>query len=232
MMAQESPESPGKCRICGDTYGRSGMTRHLISCVEKNRAAEDREVVSLCHLVAQSPQPVFWLHFEVPYESPLDVVDKFLRRIWLECCGHMSAFTIGDRRYSPHPMTDLIGVPPEKSTDVAICNVLSKKDKFQYEYDYGSTTHVDLRVVDVREGPRPERNVRVLARNEMPDFECAACGQPATQICPVCWEDSMFCDECAPEHPCYDDYDGLMPLVNSPRTGVCGYTGPMGDEEW
>jgi hypothetical protein len=208
------------------------MTQHLKSCAQKNREAGGQKMVSLCHLVAQSPRPVFWLHFEVPYEATLDVVDKFLRRIWLECCGHLSAFTIDDQRYSPHPMEDAISGFGEESTDVPIRDVLSNKAQFEYEYDYGSTTHLDLRVVDVREGPRPERNVRLLARNEMPDFQCAGCGQPATQICPVCWEDSMFCDECAPEHPCYEDYGGLLPLVNSPRTGVCGYTGPMRDEEW
>ena len=27
-------------------------------------------------------------------------LDEFLRRTWLECCGHMSAFEIGGQRYS------------------------------------------------------------------------------------------------------------------------------------
>lgn len=231
-MTARKLESQGKCRICGRTMKRQGMTQHLKSCAEKNREADEREVVSLCHLVAQSPRPVFWLHFEVPYDAPLEVVDRFLRRIWLECCGHLSAFTINEQRYSPCPMDEMMGVAPEKTTDVPIRDVLSKKDQFEYEYDYGSTTHLDLRVVDVREGSKPDRGVRVLARNEMPDFRCADCGEPATQICPSCWENSLFCDECAPEHPCYIDYDGLLPLVNSPRTGECGYTGPRGDQEW
>ena len=33
----------------------------------------------------------------------------------------------------------------------------------------------------------------------------------------------MFCQEHADEHE-HDDM--LMPIVNSPRTGMCGYTGP------
>ncbi|MFW6044854.1 MAG: IS1096 element passenger TnpR family protein [Planctomycetota bacterium] len=231
-MANKTPKSQGECRICGSTYTRTGMTRHIKSCVEQNRESRGARPVSLHHIVAQSIQPVFWLHFEVPSESTLETVDHFLRRIWLECCGHLSRFTINGQQYSPSPIDYMMGIPPEKSTDVPICDVLSNKAECEYEYDYGSTTNLELRVADVREGPQPEREVRVLARNEMPDWECVDCGKPATRVCPICWEDNLFCDECAVDHECYDDYGGLMPLVNSPRTGVCGYTGPMGDGEW
>ncbi|MFP4029711.1 MAG: IS1096 element passenger TnpR family protein [Candidatus Brocadiia bacterium] len=231
-MAKKTPESSGECRLCGETFKSSGMTSHLKSCVKKNRESNDQEEVGLYHMVARGGGGLFWLHFEVVGEAPLEVVDDFLRSIWVECCGHLSAFTINNQRYSPQPMDSMMARNPEKPTDVPICEVLSNNDEFHYEYDYGSTTHLEMRVVDVREGPRPERAVRVLARNQMPEFECAECGATATQICPTCWEDNLFCDECAPEHPCYDDYGGLLPLVNSPRAGVCGYTGRFGDQEW
>ncbi len=32
-----------------------------------------------------------------------------------------------------------------------------------------------------------------------------------------------LCDSCAEDHKCGEDM--LLPVVNSPRTGVCGYTG-------
>ncbi len=37
------------------------------------------------------------------------------------------------------------------------------------------------------------------------------------------WED--YCDKCIEAHECGEDY--VMPIVNSPRTGVCGYVGPF-----
>ena len=40
------------------------------------------------------------LSFEIKSEASLRQLDTFLRRIWLECCGHMSAFHIGSLRYS------------------------------------------------------------------------------------------------------------------------------------
>jgi hypothetical protein len=55
---------------------------------------------------------------------------------------------------------------------------------------------------------------------------CSACTKAATQICLQCAEVGAgeFCDACAGQHDCGEEM--LLPLVNSPRTGVCGYCGP------
>jgi hypothetical protein len=56
------------------------------------------------------------------------------------------------------------------------------------------------------------------------------------EICTVHnWgEDSLFCDKCAKKHakkcPDFEEY-ASMPVVNSPRMGVCAYTGGVVDEE-
>ena len=39
----------------------------------------------------------------MPADATLADLDRFLRDIWLECCGHMSQFTIGKARYISHP---------------------------------------------------------------------------------------------------------------------------------
>jgi hypothetical protein len=41
-------------------------------------------------------------------------------------------------------------------------------------------------------------------------------------------ETNAYCDTCS------DDNDDFLPIVNSPRVGVCGYTGDEWDEdeEW
>jgi hypothetical protein len=60
---------------------------------------------------------------------------------------------------------------------------------------------------------------------------CDSCGkEPATQICTAHeWgEDSLFCDKCGKKHgkKCsdFEEY-ASMPVVNSPRVGVCAYMG-------
>lgn len=55
------------------------------------------------------------------------------------------------------------------------------------------------------------------------------CNQPARRLCPECMiedeESGMLCDACAENHP-HDNYGDPIPIANSPRVGLCGYTGP------
>jgi hypothetical protein len=37
----------------------------------------------------------YWLDLELVGSASLEQLDKYLRAIWLECCGHLSKFTIG-----------------------------------------------------------------------------------------------------------------------------------------
>ena len=39
----------------------------------------------------------------MPASDTLADLDDFLRAIWLECCGHLSEFTIGGTSYSSEP---------------------------------------------------------------------------------------------------------------------------------
>ena len=36
----------------------------------------------------------FWLHLEMNGRSTLKDLDRYLRAIWLECCGHLSQFSV------------------------------------------------------------------------------------------------------------------------------------------
>jgi ribosomal protein L37AE/L43A len=109
------------------------------------------------------------------------------------------------------------------SMKTQIGKVLEKGTKFLYEYDFGSTTHITLRVIDVREGKAAKQRVALLARNEPPAILCDACKkEPAVAVCTSCSE-GWLCKKCAKKHEC--GAEGLLPVVNSPRVGVCGYTG-------
>ncbi|UCC99343.1 MAG: hypothetical protein JSW66_05545, partial [Phycisphaerales bacterium] len=91
-MARET--STGKCHLCGETFDKSAMTKHLKSCRQK----EDSEPASsrrgsrtkdVFHLLVEGRYcPEYWMHIELPSDARLKVLDGFLRNIWLECCGH------------------------------------------------------------------------------------------------------------------------------------------------
>lgn len=98
--------------------------------------------------------------------------------------------------------------------------------KLSHEYDFGSTTNLSMRVAAELPGLARKRPFALLARNDPPVILCGQCNKPATQICAEhAHEDAgWLCDTCAAEHECGEDM--LMPIVNSPRAGVCGYVGP------
>jgi hypothetical protein len=69
----------------------------------------------------------------------------------------------------------------------------------------------------------------LMARNEPLEFTCMKCKQPAEWLCMECVyeheETGALCDKHAKVHP-HDDYGEPLPIVNSPRMGMCGYEGP------
>ena len=122
----------------------------------------------------------------------------------------------------------MFGLPDDESMDVKLGDVLSAKVVFHHTYDFGTSTELKLRVVDEREGSIGRKSLRVLSRNEAPVWECDVCGEPATQICAMCIYESdnpFYCEDHAEDHDC-EEIEMLLPVVNSPRMGMCGYTGP------
>jgi len=213
-MEIKAPKS--KCLLCNSEYTGKGMTKHIKSCLPKHLETKDlkKKVKPFYHVVVTVPYspPLYWLQLKVSADAKLGDLDRFLRDIWLECCGHMSAFSI-DRE--------------EVDMDETVGDVFKPGLELLHEYDFGSTTELIVKVIDRYEGPMPKgKKIEILARNEAPEIPCSECGViPAVQICTECmWDDKgWLCKACAKKHKC--DEDMLLPVVNSPRTGVCGYTG-------
>jgi hypothetical protein len=109
--------------------------------------------------------------------------------------------------------------------NVKLGRALAVGDEFYHEYDFGSTTYLRLKVVSERSGPTPAGGSRKLAQTEPPVIPCDACGREATQTCAGCsWEaGGRLCDACIEAHE--HGAEMALPVVNSPRVGVCGYTG-------
>jgi hypothetical protein len=97
-------------------------------------------------------------------------------------------------------------------------------------YDFGTESRTLIRTMDVREGaPTTEHPIELMARNHKPEAVCMECDREASWLCVECMYDEeasgTLCDEHVDNHP-HDAYGAPMPIVNSPRTGMCGYTGP------
>jgi hypothetical protein len=173
---------------------------------------------------------MYWMHLEVWTDITLTTLDRFLRNIWLECCGHLSAFEIGGVRYTVD--AGMFGWNiRRKNMQVRLDNVLKPGQTCSYEYDFGSTTELTIKVISEREVEAQGKPIQVLARNILPD-PGDVCGKPATFTCRQCiYKDQGYlCEACAKSHTCGKEM--LLPMVNSPRAGVCGYTGQNSTYVW
>jgi hypothetical protein len=117
--------------------------------------------------------------------------------------------------------------PIERSMSVRCAEALPPAgERFQYEYDFGSTTGLQLMVMGERTGRLGRPTARLLVRNTPPVWPCLVCGQPATLVCAYCVHDAGQAFVCAThrrQHAC-GEAEAFLPVVNSPRMGVCGYT--------
>jgi hypothetical protein len=222
--------SDGKCLLCGETVSKRMIKKHLDKCrvISGECVAEDNDKSGkyYCFAVQGLHDPKYWIYMDIFVGSTLDALDGFLRDIWLECCGHLSAFEINGQYFSSSPDRSL----GDKSMNIRLEKILEVGTQFKYEYDFGSTTSLKLKVVSEYYGKKRKRSVKLLARNHQPDIQCSCCGKPATNVCCECIYDDTgwLCDDCAKEHECGEEM--LLPVVNSPRVGVCAYAGGSYDE--
>jgi hypothetical protein len=202
------------------------MAHHLAKCPQRQTSKEETgngQKEKFFQISVQGRYaPEYWMHLEVAADAKLKDLDSFLRDIWLECCGHLSGFVIGERNYVSSMVDAAYG---DKTMDVKIGSVLRLGTNFIHEYDYGTTTTLALRVVSERKGEPKDEQIEIMARNEPPKIACSVCGKPATQVCSNCIYDGKgwLCDKCAKSHKCEEEM--LLPVVNSPRVGMCAYAG-------
>jgi hypothetical protein len=233
-VLREHRQQRGTCALCGEGVSRASAHKHADHCAPAHDVPAGARQ-ALVQLRATAPGlPAYWLDVEAKAEAKLEALDSFLRRIWLECCGHLSAFTIGGTQYFSRgyeferPALGGFGGhrPVERRMSVRLLDALpSVGERFGYEYDFGSTTSLQLKVIGERTGHPRRPAVRLLARNTPPVWPCAVCGEPADAVCAYCLSDdrsAFVCKKHRRRHACGDD-EGFLPVVNSPRMGVCGY---------
>jgi hypothetical protein len=218
-------QTRGACAYCGRPMTRSGLARHLGSCDARQQAleaagakkgADNRTWVQL--QVQDAYGGDYWLQLEMDASATLKDLDRYLRAIWLECCGHMSRFSTGGWG----------------SDDIAMsaraARVFRPGVELTHTYDFGTESVTLIRAMDERDGPGLTRKpIALMGRNDAPTIECMECGESAGSLCMECViehdRSGALCERHAAKHP-HDNYGEPLPIVNSPRVGMCGYDGP------
>lgn len=209
----------GTCWVCGRSIAASRMGPHLkthISAIGKRT-----------HYIIGVSGDMFWMFLQLPGNYTLKKLDAFLRKEWLECCGHLSMFIIDDVKYDVDPSLD--GSSDLESMNHKLSSVLKQGTIFTHEYDFGTTTTLKLSVKAALVPPLiNKKGIAVLAVHDNVRFNCDVCGGAATKVCAYCsiyTDGSLLCGKCSEEHPCYVENgdEALLDAVQSPRVGQCAY---------
>jgi hypothetical protein len=215
----------GPCTYCGRVLTRSGMAKHLVTCAERRARVSEadgtsahRELLFLME-IRDASTGWFWLFLEVSGDATMGVIDKYLRAIWLECCGHSSQWFVG-AAWSGRKV----------AMTARAASVFRDRVELSHVYDSGDTTVTKARIIGTRSGVTTTgRPISLMARNGAPMIQCNQCDRPAEWLCLQCvhedGNDGGLCGIHRESHP-HEDYGHPLPVVNSPRMGICGYEGP------
>lgn len=237
-----SEKSKGFCKYCGKEYTKGGMLRHLDTCKKREESFKEENKRSKQGYfqisISDKYDKDYWIIIEINEKATLRELDSFIRDIWVECCGHLSSFIVGNINYDIIPndefcsdddfLASIFGRTQVKSMDYKLKDALEVGQKFKYEYDYGSTTELTLKVDRHRVGGKKlDNDVEILSRNNPPQFICQNCRKnKAKWITPegISFDNNIFwCDECLENGEDIPEY--VLPICNSPRMGVCAYEG-------
>ena len=247
----EQLKSNGKCVFCQKVFSQAGITQHLNTHLRK-QVKVGAPGISFHLQIETNPRygkSPYFLNLWVDGMAKLQELDQFLKDIWLECCGHMSSFTDPNnkRRGSMWLYDEAEGLLAQgkiKEYEALMEDARGEIPKsrlakdaldedliLDYVYDFGSSTELQIKVVEVFPIRATEKIV-LLSRNEPLAIMCEECGEkPALLLCTYCLQEeaeNAFCAGCAKKHKktCSDFADyASMPIVNSPRMGECGYEG-------
>lgn len=212
-------KSKGNCFYCEKAYTKTGISRHLATHLN---AIEEVPSSSSFHLKINAGP--YFLQLLMDGDAKMADLDNFLRRIWLECCGHLSEF--GYERWSEDH-----NIPKNHKAR----SVFEKGIKIWYAYDFGSTTELEIACINKYPFPTKEK-ILLLSRNNPLDITCDACEkEKAIYLCTAHWgdEEAWFCEKCGKKHSrqCEEAEYAMGPIYNSPRTGMCAYDGGSIDLE-
>lgn len=204
-----TPQQKGNCYFCGAELGKVAMKNHMLK--QHSNPTGEQEC---CLIKVEGMDKRYWLLLDMPLTASLKNLDDFLRRIWLECCGHMSAFM--GSGYQEFPMSRRLSAFPEGA-------------QIGYEYDFGDTTELLISFIGRTRRKKQREAVRLLARNKPIEWKCAECGKPAELVFMERLyeedEDPCLCEACAEKLDM--DMEMGLPVTNSPRMGVCAYEGEL-----
>lgn len=157
----------GTCAVCNSEVSKQGALKHLCKCTAGEISPGDNYTGNYFYIRVQGKDKNYWLDICAGKGSTLSDLDKLLRKVWLDCCGHMSAFEINGKRYEVDSDYPIWGMKTEKM-NIELYKVFTGADNARYQYDFGSTTELSIHVLGSVHVDPAEGEVELLIRNVNP----------------------------------------------------------------
>lgn len=220
----------GRCYYCNKDLNERTIKRHIRNCPEMKKAIEKQNKGSkrgqfIISIKDKYDKNTYCIYVSIDENLQLEHLDGFIRDVWVECCGHLSCFKINGELYNSYE-DDEDFYEESYQMDIKLKDVLSVNQKFEYHYDFGSTTELILEVIDYIKVPKNFSQIEIVARNNEVIHSCYKCGKDAKYFN---WNEEVWiCDSCVSDE---DDEIVEFEYTNSPRDGVCGYQGNIESEK-
>lgn len=174
----------GKCYYCGKELTERTIKRHMKNCPEMKKTIEDeiqnaKDVRDqfLISIKDKKNPGKYCIYMSIDANLQLEHFDKFIRDIWVECCSHSSAFYINKKEYGSKS-------DGQYKMNFHLKDILSVNQKFEYKYDFDSTTCLVLEVVDTIKVSEDFNQIEIIARNnEENNGEAECCNSPRDGMC-------------------------------------------------
>ncbi len=199
-------QTKGRCPRCGRLLAKSGMTRHLPTCLPSSPTRT-------LHLSVQ--KRAYWLHLAAAPDLRLEELEAFLRVFWLEGSGDLGVFEHRSRRFIDERWLPwwTFGY----STRSCVTEVLRPGESCEYVYGFGTPTVLQVTLRSHCPELTPGTRIEVLVQNEPPDCLCRKCNEnPGVHRSEMgCY---LLCDSCYEAHA-YPNaaHAEPLPVRNSPR---------------
>ena len=160
-------QTKGFCKYCGKEYTKGGMLRHLQACSKRKIRLDSERGKRRCRyfeiVILDKYRKAYWLIVEASENTTLKTLDQFIRDIWVECCGHLSAFECNGIQYESDP--DPYWDEYSENMNYRLKDVVEVGDSISYAYDFGSTTELILNIHSCRDGEKKDNEIVILSRN-------------------------------------------------------------------
>ena len=211
--------SSGTCHLCKKSFKRTAISAHTIACLRTSGLPASDKPSYLIQIEGTDSKE-FWMLVLARHDAKLFDLDLLIRDVWVECCDHLSEFTIAGQNFASEDNYHKSGL------SVPLNHLIRPGSTFTYRYDFGSTTELTLHVICQSPVATRTRPLVLIARNDRPEMPCRVCGKAAEYLTSF-WHDdpdpTLLCRDCTRKN--VDDLDDecMSVIPNSPRCGVCGY---------